>query len=457
MKKLGLILFVLGLILAIGAGLSWSGDRDVYADTIKFVGGTTYNLAGSGVTNSATTITLVSFTIPQSGQRLTMNDFGDVLYGTIEPGSKTKQEFVACTGITQNANLTATLTGCSRGMSPIDPYTASTTLRFAHAGASTFIISNPPQLYSEAAFKDNDETITGAWLFSTTSGALPGYISQPDNLSGSTTAFASVGYVNSLANQGAATSTESNGGLVELATALQAASSTDLGADIPLVLQAKNATDTPQSGCATGYGSVAGAGCAIIASLTGIIKQAWIGLSQAFTWTGQHTWTATSTHQGYVQQDTDYGSWGGGYLPTGTIISYASSTAPTGFLSCDGSAVSRSTYGMLFAVIGTTYGVGDGSTTFNVPDARGRNILHASSTANMAQSGGESNHTMTTSELVAHAHTIPDDTSPSEGGTVMTQSGDLTPETTVNSGSTGSTVPFNVLDPYLVAYCIIKI
>jgi microcystin-dependent protein len=43
-------------------------------------------------------------------------------------------------------------------------------------------------------------------------------------------------------------------------------------------------------------------------------------------------------------------------------------TAPSGFLECDGSAVSRSTYAALFAVIGTTYGAGDGSTTFNVPD-----------------------------------------------------------------------------------------
>lgn len=56
--------------------------------------------------------------------------------------------------------------------------------------------------------------------------------------------------------------------------------------------------------------------------------------------------------------------------PVGTIIAYAANTAPTGFLLCDGSAVSRTTYAALFAVIGTTWGSGDGSTTFNLPDGR---------------------------------------------------------------------------------------
>lgn len=57
--------------------------------------------------------------------------------------------------------------------------------------------------------------------------------------------------------------------------------------------------------------------------------------------------------------------------PTGSVTMYAGATAPTGYLLCDGSAVSRTTYSDLFAVCSTTYGVGDGSTTFNIPDARG--------------------------------------------------------------------------------------
>ena len=75
---------------------------------------------------------------------------------------------------------------------------------------------------------------------------------------------------------------------------------------------------------------------------------------------------------------------GNGLLNTGTIVPHGSGTAPSGFLSCDGSAVSRSTYADLYAVIGTTWGAGDGSSTFNVPDLRAAMIrgtgTHGSST-----------------------------------------------------------------------------
>lgn len=58
-------------------------------------------------------------------------------------------------------------------------------------------------------------------------------------------------------------------------------------------------------------------------------------------------------------------------LPSGCVLPFGHGTLPEGFLACDGSAVSRSSYASLFAVIGTTFGVGDGSTTFNLPDLRG--------------------------------------------------------------------------------------
>jgi microcystin-dependent protein len=61
-------------------------------------------------------------------------------------------------------------------------------------------------------------------------------------------------------------------------------------------------------------------------------------------------------------------------LPVGMITPFAGATAPTGWFLCSGQAVSRTTYASLFAVISTTYGVGDGSTTFNLPDLRGRTV-----------------------------------------------------------------------------------
>lgn len=60
-----------------------------------------------------------------------------------------------------------------------------------------------------------------------------------------------------------------------------------------------------------------------------------------------------------------------GGLPVGAIIEYAATAPPAGYLECDGAALSRATYAALFAIIGTTFGAGDGSTTFNLPDRRG--------------------------------------------------------------------------------------
>lgn len=58
------------------------------------------------------------------------------------------------------------------------------------------------------------------------------------------------------------------------------------------------------------------------------------------------------------------------FLPAGVVVPFAGSSAPTGYLLCDGTAVSRTTYAALFAVLSTTFGSGDGSTTFNLPDMR---------------------------------------------------------------------------------------
>lgn len=109
----------------------------------------------------------------------------------------------------------------------------------------------------------------------------------------------------------------------------------------------------------------------------------------------------------------------GGYqlVPVGTVVAFAGSSAPEGWLMCDGSAVVRTTYANLWAVLGTTYGAGDGSTTFNLPDAMGRNIIGAGSGSGLTartistKSGAESvviesgNLPLHTHTLSAHTHT----------------------------------------------------
>lgn len=163
------------LLTKIGAGIAgalmvvagWFGGPNLAA-VVEPIAGATYNLAGSGVSSSATSMTLQNFTIKQTGQKIQDSDLSDTFYLTIEPGNPTKQEIVSCTTVVQNAAGTATLSGCLRGLSPITPYTASTTLQFVHAGGSQVIFSDPPQLFNQYAAKANDELIPGRWTASGT-------------------------------------------------------------------------------------------------------------------------------------------------------------------------------------------------------------------------------------------------------------------------------------------------
>jgi microcystin-dependent protein len=98
------------------------------------------------------------------------------------------------------------------------------------------------------------------------------------------------------------------------------------------------------------------------------------------------------------------------YLPSGMVLYFANSTVPTGWLQCDGSAVSRTTYANLYAAIGTVYGAGDGSTTFNLPDTRGQFIrgwASASTTAAVV-TGSIATTTLTVSAVSSGAIQIGD-------------------------------------------------
>lgn len=96
-------------------------------------------------------------------------------------------------------------------------------------------------------------------------------------------------------------------------------------------------------------------------------------------------------------------------IPPGSLMMYIAAAAPAGWLLCDGTAVSRSTYAALYAVIGTTYGAGDGVNTFNLPDSRGRAAIGNGTgpgltTRALGQTGGAETHTLITSEIPGHTH-----------------------------------------------------
>lgn len=151
--------------------------------------------------------------------------------------------------------------------------------------------------------------------------------------------------------------------------------------------------------------------------------------------------------------------------PPGTGKAFFGGTVPDGYLLCDGSAVSRTTYSALFAAIGTTWGAGDASTTFNLPDSRGRFLLgEGTGTAADATSwslgtmptsgaGGEEQHTLVVSEMPSHAHSV--GTAPNRNGTAGANP-IWANDSSTSTGSEGGDQPHNNMPPLFVAKWIIK-
>ncbi len=155
-------------------------------------------------------------------------------------------------------------------------------------------------------------------------------------------------------------------------------------------------------------------------------------------------------------------------IPTGAIMPFGGASAPAGgWLMCDGSAVSRTTYSALFAEIGTAFGAGNGTTTFNVPSTPRRTLVGAGGSGTgtlgnaVGNTGGAETHTQTEAEIAAHSHagsTV--DTVIGIGGTdvgVIHITDGVSPSTTpLNIASDGSATPFNIMQPSLVVNYIIK-
>lgn len=165
------------------------------------------------------------------------------------------------------------------------------------------------------------------------------------------------------------------------------------------------------------------------------------------------------------------GGKSGDTLPIGSMTPYGKSQPPTNWLICNGQAVSRTTYADLFAVIGTSYGAGDGSTTFNLPDKRGKVSVGLNSSDSdfntIGKTGGEKTHTLSVEEMPNHNHPLTAsytfDQTHSHGGGTYAQSvseganpAGGTYSTSDRIASTGGGQAHNNVQPYEVDCWIIK-
>lgn len=161
-------------------------------------------------------------------------------------------------------------------------------------------------------------------------------------------------------------------------------------------------------------------------------------------------------------------------IPIGGVTQYAGATSPSAnWAICDGSAVSRTTYATLFARIGTTYGVGNGTTTFNLPNVKGKVIAGLDSTQTefdaLAETGGAKTHTLTSAEMPSHTHIQDSHThnvgwdgaglangSTSVWGLQSSGNNKATSGTVATNQNTGGGGAHNNLQPYIVMNYLIR-
>lgn len=174
-------------------------------------------------------------------------------------------------------------------------------------------------------------------------------------------------------------------------------------------------------------------------------------LCQIFSWMFDSDGSVSAAFKAEVQ-----------IIPVGMVLWRPSTLVPTGWILCDGQEISRTDFPALFEVIGTLFGAGNGTTTYNVPDLQNRFLMGKSSTRAVGDNGGESEHTLLAAELPSlqptlYAGGLPLRTGSTGVGTIAFAQGNegaSTQDVTINA--LGNDLPHNNLPPFIVGSFLIK-
>lgn len=519
-------------------------------------------------------LTVAAF-VDSKGNAVTLPEFGTNGYYVVVVKQGDTTEIIKCTGITANANgsYTLTIAGTGRNLDPFTPYTAYASGQDFSAGAEV-IVTNDPLTMDTFANKDEANSFTQAndFLIVPTSQADPvadndltrkswvqnlllGTLTTIDVIvpgtAGTTIAAGKLIYFDDPTNvwllADAGTSAKSENVLLGIA---QGAGTLGNPISNGVLLQG---VDTHQSGLTIGATYFVGTAGAISASAGTFAVTAGIGKTATqLYFAPRFNQQITQSQMDALAGDTGTPSGTNKFItqqspfltPSGAILQYAGLTAPTGWILCDGSAVSRATYATLFGLLNptvgtptitlaspgvfslnshglkegdtvyltttgalptglaintlyyviaaglttnafelsatrggaaintsvsqsgvhtlrrTAYGLGDGSTTFNVPNFVGKVGVGrdpADTAFALGETGGEKTHVLTTPEIPAHTHTekfsagsrLSNMTAPTTGLAENADGG--------TTGSTGGGGAHNNLQPYITVNFIIKV
>lgn len=224
-----------------------------------------FTLAGSGAVAGAITVFLSAFN-SIDGVALDMTAFGTKGYITLEPGSLDFEEQISFTGITQNANGTATLTGVSNVLF-LYPYTETAGLAKSHGGGVTAVVSNTSGFYDTFANKNDTETITQEWTFPSVEADRPKANADTDAVG--LADYITFGQLSRTAMAGTVNASEIVNGVVELATNVETGAGTSIGATGARLVPPNSLLNAVSTG-APDVGKIP------VAGASGTVDQSWL-------------------------------------------------------------------------------------------------------------------------------------------------------------------------------------